>query len=216
MLQFDKLTEQEQLDLETIIQKNVEKSELEKFYLFTIDPREKAKLFIWCFRFLIGVHNIAAPGNLKDVLGEEIKNTASLYIEVSDLSFKIERTFFNSHKNMNKLKDLFLLDKRGDELIDAFAILLEKQSMLIMSRFKGVLLEGNSGKEFKKVFATSLNETTQPSDNEEEINEEELEETEKTDETQQKLAETKEPEEKEDISDEIEAEEPAELNENVE
>ena len=152
MIQFDKLDLQEVQELQNIISKNVEKSELERSYLYTHDTLEKAKIYIWCFRFLYSIRNLTKDGNLKNTLAIELEANTETYIRVSDLLHKVEKGHFNRHTNLNKLRKLILIEDKVDDMIDAFAVLLEKSSVLSMSRLKGFVLEGQSGKDYKKIF----------------------------------------------------------------
>jgi hypothetical protein len=188
MIDFNKISIENQQELMATIQKNVEKSELDRFYLFTINPLEKAKLYIWCCRFLIGITNILEDSDLKTVLMEEVNNQKELYFIISGLLYKVDSSFINKNRNTDKLKALVTEDNRVDEMIDAFAILLEKQNILSMSRIKGILLDGNSGKEFKKIFNQNISETQNFVEEAEQINEE----TETQEETQQTIQAEKE------------------------
>lgn len=152
MINFEKLEMSEIQELQTIISKNAEKSELEKSYLYTHDTIEKARIYIWCFRFLYSIRNLTKDGNLKQILNEELKNNDTCYLDVCNLLHRTEKGYFNKHRNLEKLRIVLLNEDKVDDMIDSFAVLLEKTNVLSMSRLKGFLLEGNSGKEFKKIF----------------------------------------------------------------
>jgi len=170
MLNFEEIPQEEQLQLMQIIQKNIERSEVDRYYLFTENPIEKAKLFIWCWRFLSGVTNIV-DRNLKlyKVLLEEVNRNRDLYIQVSKLIYNISSSNFNKSRNTSKLNNIVLTDVRVSEVLDAFAVLLERQNILSMSRLKGVVMEGQSAKEYKKIFSGSMGDMTQNLVAEEEI-----------------------------------------------
>ena len=152
MINFEKMNMNEVQELQTIISKNSEKSELEKSYLYTNDTLEKAKIYVWCFRFLYSIRNLSKDDNLKKVLDEEIKLNDESYVKVCNLLHRTEKGHFNKHRNLDKLRVELLENDDVDDMIDEFALLLEKTNILSMSRLKGIHLEGNSGKEFKKIF----------------------------------------------------------------
>lgn len=152
MIDFEKLQLQEIQELQNIITKNVEKSELERSYLYTHDTVEKAKIYIWCYRFLYSIRNLTKPGILKQVLDEELDRNTDTYIQVANLLNRVEKGFFNRHRNLERLRTLILVEDEVDDMIDCFAVLLEKTNVLSMSRLKGFVLEGQSGKDFKRLF----------------------------------------------------------------
>ena len=101
MINFEQLNIQEIQELQNIISKNVEKSELEKSYLYTHDTVEKARIYIWCFRFLYSIRNLTAENNLKKILSEEIKENDETEIIVDeDVEVKDE-----TDKKDEKVKD---------------------------------------------------------------------------------------------------------------
>jgi hypothetical protein len=118
MLDFQKISQQEASELQSIISKNIEKTELERYYLYTQDPVEKAKIFIWCHRFLYSINNISKDCNLRTWIQEEIEKTESTYQEISNLLYKIERFHFNRTKYTQRMWNILLSRKEVDDLID--------------------------------------------------------------------------------------------------
>jgi hypothetical protein len=164
MIQFQNLTQSETMELMSIISKNTEKSELDKFFLYTQNTLEKARIFMWCHRFLYSIQNLGKENNLRKVIESEIIITEPIYRRTCELVFKIEKMHFNQSKNLVKLWNV-LNNTEVDSLIDAFALLTERTSLLSMSRLKGFVLEGNSGKEYKKIFDAPVDHTEIYSEN---------------------------------------------------
>jgi len=193
MLEFEKLEEKEQLELMNLIQKNAERSGLDNYHLFTENMIEKSKIYLWCYRFLFGIYDISdKKSQVHKVIKAEVDRQRDMYRQVSNLIFKIESTNINRHSRMQKLQNLILKDSRIHELIDAYSILLERQSILSMSRLKGVMLEGQSGKEFKKVFSEPMGDMTQNLEAEEIIDEEKSDEEPSSTDENKEVKETKE------------------------
>jgi hypothetical protein len=164
MIDFAKLTNPEIQDLQLIISKNVEKSELERHYLYTNDIEEKSVIYIWCYRFLYSVCNLTKESGLKQELKKELDSNRDIYYQMNEYMFKIKVQNFNRFRILKKMKILHSNNPCIDDLIDSFAILLEKTNVLSMARLKGIILEGNSEKEFKKIFDVDVNKLKESTD----------------------------------------------------
>ena len=153
MLNFSNVNETEFNDLKNAVQKSVEKSDLDKFPLFSTDKIVKAKLFILCYRFLLNAHNILTDGSgLKDELAKEIVSLEKTYNNINYyIDFLENGRKYGKHTVIEKLFEE-VNNKDVNNLIDVFAILTERVSIINMSRFKGVVLEGKSGDEFNKIM----------------------------------------------------------------
>lgn len=225
MLDFEKVDATQFNELKTTIQKSVEKSDLDRYYLFSTDKFIKAKLFILCYRFLLNAWNLTGAGGLKQELENEIKYLAPVYEKISYLlNYLDSGRKYGKHLITEQL--FFEVNKQQvTDLIDIFAILTERVNIISMSKFKAVIMEGKSGDEFNKIMRGD--EKRRYGDGETEIEEETLapvdeyvgqrrpepeEEPEQQEEQEEEDAEQQEEiEEEQDAEEEVEvAEEPLE------
>lgn len=152
MLNFNNVDDKEFAELKQIIQKSVEKSELERYYLFSIDKIIKTKLFLWCYRFLLNAHNLLLEGGLKTELKQEINLLENTYNKINQYNDFLEsKKKYGRHLIVDRLFEEINKPEVND-LIDVFAILTERVNIISMSRFKGVILEGKSGDEFNRIM----------------------------------------------------------------
>lgn len=152
MLDFSKFGDKEFTELKQTIQKSVEKSDLDRYYLFSTEKFIKAKLFLLCYRFLLNAWNITEEGELKKELKREIDFLEETYNKISTFT-----EFIDSGRKYGRhliLQKLFQEANKQEvsDLIDVFAILTERVNIISMSRFKGVVMEGKSGDLFNKVM----------------------------------------------------------------
>ncbi len=159
MLNFTNVDEQEFNDLKNTVQKSVEKSDLDRFPLFSTDKIIKAKLFLLCYRFLLNAHNILLDtSGLKAELAKEIASLEKTYNNINYYVDFIESgKKYGKHLIINKLFNE-VNERNVNDLIDVFAILTERVSIINMSRFKGVVLEGKSGDEFNRIMKSEVEE----------------------------------------------------------
>ena len=152
MLNFNNVDNAEFSELKQTIQKNIEKSDLDRYYLFSTDKFIKAKLFILCYRFLLNAWNLTLDGGLKDELKGEIDLVAPVYKNINMFSNYLESgRRYGKHLITEKLFEEVNKQEVTD-LIDVFAILTERQNIISMTRFKGVIMDGKSGDEFNKIM----------------------------------------------------------------
>lgn len=152
MLDFSNFGDTEFSELKSTIQKSIEKSDLDRYYLFSTDKFIKAKLFILCYRFLLNAWNLTEEGGLKTELKKEIDYLQKMYERVSYLTEFIDSgRKYGRHLFIEKLFNEVNKQEVTD-LIDVFAILTERVNIISMSRFKGVIMEGKSGDEFNKIM----------------------------------------------------------------
>jgi hypothetical protein len=152
MLDFSKFSKTDTQELLNIMQKNTEKSDLEKYYLFSQDNTERAKIFIWCHRLLCNTFNLLEDGALKIAIGNEIKLTKKRYLEISRL---LKEMYYNKifvHRLDMQLFEIMNKDSLVNDLIDVFSVFLEREVIMSMSKLKGFVLEGKSKEEFQKIF----------------------------------------------------------------
>ncbi len=151
MFDFGKISETQLVELKTMIRAGVEKSEFDKYYLFTLDRTEKTKIYAMCFRFLSSAHRLTDEPELKIELTKEIRIHEPIIKEVRDLQLSLDTISFRKEKRIQKMQDL-LNRQEVNDIIDLFSILTEKVNMIDTARLKGIVLEGQSDKEFQKVF----------------------------------------------------------------
>jgi hypothetical protein len=162
MLDFKNVDEKEFAELKQMVQKSTEKSDLDRFPLFSTDKEVKAKLFILCYRFLLNANNLLLEGTLKDELKKEIKFLAESYNKIN--------TYINFLESNRKYGRHLVVDRLFDEvnntavtdLIDVFSVLTERVNIIPISRFKGVVLEGKSGDDFNKIMASEAEPFIEP------------------------------------------------------
>ena len=149
MIDFKNISSEEFNELKSIASKIVEKSEFERIFLYSQDVSEKGKLFLFCHRFLVGIYNLISEGDVKNELKNIITSTQDIYMRIAYLG-TIKSEFDKSKRN----REVLLLVERDEarEIIDFFSLLVERINLIKMSRFKGILLEGKSGEEYKKLF----------------------------------------------------------------
>lgn len=170
MLDFSKFSKTETTELMEIMHKNIEKSDLERYYIFSQDNKEKAKIFIWCHRFLNNAYNLLDNDSpLRKPIKEEIDLTRAKFLEIKELLLQIQYAKIFYHRLDIQLFNA-LNDPIVNDLIDAFSVFLEREIILNMSKLKGFNLEGKSGQEVKKIFATKTQDE-QPMPEEEELTE---------------------------------------------
>lgn len=151
MINFNLITDEELSELKNVILKNTEKSELEKFYLFDNNPIVTSKVFLLCRRFLESAYNIVADGDLKNELLKELANTEVISREIFFYIESINRVNFGK-RNFERKLNILVKNPIVTDLIDMFSILLERVNVIKISRFKGIVIEGKSGIEAKKIF----------------------------------------------------------------
>jgi hypothetical protein len=151
MIDFSKISQEELSELKTLIIKNTEKSELEKFYLYDNSPLNIARIFLLCRRFIESAYNIIEDSQLKEELLHMLIDTISISKEIFSYLESINRVNFGKRNYERKL-NILVRDVKVSELIDVFSLLLERTNILRISRLKGVIIEGKSAIEAKKVF----------------------------------------------------------------
>ena len=152
MIDFNKITSTELTELKQIASSAAQKSELERYYLFSSIPTERAKMFVFCHRFLINMHNLIDDSPLRVSIKETIEETSESYLRLLKLvELEAREIRYNSGRRQREIFDL-TTSKEVDDLIDLFSVLIEKTHVLQMSKLKGILLEGKSGEEYKKLF----------------------------------------------------------------
>jgi hypothetical protein len=152
MIDFNKIPTADLNDIKRFVNKNIHKSEFEKYYLFTINDREKASLFLIAVRMLTSVNNFIKEGEIKKEFSKQINKIKIIEKEVKNVLFELG---FGFHYERDDLEEkLMILMNKNDvnEVIDIFSVLLESTNILQISKIGGFILEGESGKEFKKIM----------------------------------------------------------------
>lgn len=155
MLDLNKLSAAELGALRDIVNTTSDKSEIERYFLFTTDAIEKAKVFLFCNRFLISMSNLLDRDE-EGSLGNTLDNTIK---ELHQLSEGISYNLMKYENGMNFRKSIVLRNLRTlvstnevNIIIDLFAVLTNKISAVKVSTLKGIVMEGKSGEEAKKIF----------------------------------------------------------------
>lgn len=149
MIDFTKITKEELDELKAIATKAAEKSAFATMQLYTQDTFEKAKLFAFSHRFLVSVYNLISEGELKNEIKILIDKTTLINKElIYHLNIRSE---FGNQKAKKKLLNLVESDE-VKEIIDFFSVLTERINVIKLSRMKGIILEGKSAEEYKKIF----------------------------------------------------------------
>lgn len=149
MIDFQKITGDEISELRKIVNRTVEKSPFEKYYLYTEDIDERLKLFVYCHRFLVTIYNLIDECDLRKAIDEEVKKTRDEYIKAQ----KILNAGTHFGASVREKKAIKLVNSKDVEsMIDLFNILIERINILQASKLKGILLEGKSGEEYRKLF----------------------------------------------------------------
>lgn len=151
MIDFNKITSTELAQLKLIASKASEKGELDTYYLFTQDPLEKTRVFMFCHRLLISINNLIVDGSLRTAIQDTIKETSYLYktLDESINSYENGPTYGKNYlyKKIHRLSG----KRQVSEMIDLFSVLIEKAHVLSVTKLKGVVMEGKSGLEYQKI-----------------------------------------------------------------
>jgi hypothetical protein len=151
MIDFGKMTSSELNELKQIASKASEKSDLEKYFLFSPKPLDRANMIVFCHRFLINMYNLLSEGSIRNEIRVMIEDNDDVYQRLLKLiELENRRIKFNSSRRQREIFEL-VNAKSCDEIIDLFSVLIEKAHVLQMSKFKGIILEGKSGEEYKKI-----------------------------------------------------------------
>jgi len=98
MINLEKATDDELNAIKQIIKLNVDKSELEKLYLFTKDTIEKSKIFIYCYRFLENLCKLMDETDIRKEIRIELEKLTPIYNEANYYVIEYEKTNFGKHK----------------------------------------------------------------------------------------------------------------------
>ena len=158
MIDF-KIVGQDNLEkLRTITRNNVERSELSMLSLFTLDLFEKSKIFIFCYRFLNTIYNVLSEDEEikeEDSIKKQIKAELELAREKYKILYlckiRIDENHYDNYTYIEKMNNEILKDTIVDDMIDAFAVLLEKTTLLSIENIQGFILEGKSKDEYEKL-----------------------------------------------------------------
>ena len=154
MIDFSKITSQELTILKQIVSKASEKSELEKFYIFTSNTKEKAKIYCFCYRFLVNLYNLLDNGDLRDAVKQEIELNEPKFNTIKRHQDSLASEIYYGSSKTKELLNIEVNCALVDGLIDLFSVLTERAHTLQISKLKAILLEGKSGEEYKKLLKT--------------------------------------------------------------
>ena len=139
--------------MKTILNTAIDKSELNKYFLFTQKPIEKAKVFIFCNRFLVTLYNLVEDTTLKTIIKDISKDTQKIADDVAINLDKYQNGGELRKYYINRQIYMLVSNEKVNEIIDLFALLTDKVSYLQISKLKGIVMEGKSGEMAKKVFS---------------------------------------------------------------
>jgi hypothetical protein len=158
------------------------KSDIERYFFYTSDPIQKAKVFILCYRFLQSFDYILTENTKTENLKEVeilIKNTLEILYEPYYLCLQYVNRVDSNILYGKKQYELMLFkiinkeDKNIDKIIDFFSVISGKVSYRKMAKFKGIVLEGQSGKDFRAIMKEQEKEITDVDKLEDKLNKEE-------------------------------------------
>jgi hypothetical protein len=126
--------------------------------LFTLDLFEKSKIFIFCYRFLNTIYNVLSEDEEikeEDSIKKQIKAELELAREKYKILYlckiRIDENHYDNYTYIEKMNNEILKDTIVDDMIDAFAVLLEKTTLLSIENIQGFILEGKSKDEYEKL-----------------------------------------------------------------
>jgi len=151
MIDITKFSDEGLAHLKIFIVKNIERSELGSYYLFTTDPKKKAEIFAWCYRILNNVMNLLQEGEIKTMLEKELNAHKETFMAIVEITNKLNTTGFNQHAKLRRL-EVHVERKEVDDFIDVFSVLSEKSVQYDLSRKRHFILSGVSGEAYNKVF----------------------------------------------------------------
>jgi hypothetical protein len=151
MIDFSKITQEDISEMKLIVSKAAEKSELEKYYLFTTSIIEKAHLFIFCYRLMVNLNNLAEGTSLKKAIEDELNSNKEIYLKLNQLLTSNEEISYNTSQRTKKINNM-VSSREVEDMIDLFSVLTEKTNIIQISKLKGILLEGKSGEAYNKAF----------------------------------------------------------------
>jgi hypothetical protein len=139
-------------EVSQIVLKSVERSDLERYFLFTQNHREKANIFVLCYRLLVNASRVVENKKVKQALKSEAELLYPLYVTVQSCLTKLRLVQFNSHLSEVKLARIMESNSDVDNLIDLFSVLTERSIQIEMAKTRMFLTEGESGREYSKIF----------------------------------------------------------------
>lgn len=154
MIHLEAFDAEDLTQISQLVLKNTERSDFERYFLFTTDSIEKAKLFTACYRCLLNVCNVLPEGKARDELRRELYALKSQYTVLLTLVEKNQKGSHIQQYRTRRIAFNFLNSHlEVDDLIDAFSVLTERTSQISVARTRGFVLEGKSAKAYKKIFA---------------------------------------------------------------
>lgn len=160
MIDINKFDDDNLAKIKGYVMKNIKKTPIKDYYLFTTDPLEKSKIFVWCYRILSNVMNLLKgeePTGIRKNIEENLKTYKDRFLKMQAIVNSLNNTSFNRFRKEKVLGQLSA-DVEIDHFIDIFAVLAEESSIYDISRDRNFILEGRSGVAYKKVFGDASKE----------------------------------------------------------
>lgn len=163
MIDFSKYSSDDLVHLNSIVIKNLEKSEASKLYFFTQNVIEKAKVFVYAYRILRSACKfISSEHQIKAEIELILLDLEPRYSEIIRLLESHSQMIFGRSDAQDRIFRAVYCDSKVEELIDTFSFLCERTEMIQIAKVKGHIIEGNSGKAFKKMFVDSPKDFHEP------------------------------------------------------
>jgi hypothetical protein len=155
MIDLSKFTQEEITDIRNLFLKNSQRSALDHYDLFTDKTIEKGVIYLISYRLLTNINNAMSDSNGKTELTNELNKNKDSYFKIMHLIEILRRDLHFGRSTARKRLFEQINQQEINELIDLTSILTEKTVLMSVSKLKGVILTGNSEKEFKRVMGES-------------------------------------------------------------
>ncbi len=157
MIDLSKIPASEVNELKTVLRASAERSDLlaaqSQFTLFSSNIIEKMKIFIMCYRVLNNVYNVIDDSmKTKQQIKTELDLLNESYYRVLQIIDELNKNVRYGSESFTD--ELFSILKEGkiEDIIDFFSVMLESETILKISKFKGIILEGKSGEMYKDMI----------------------------------------------------------------
>ena len=155
MVEISEFSENEVGELQRYIETHVQNTILQKIYLLTENPFDRAMAFTTIFRILASCKNYASTPELRNKLERLLDEGSKVYNEIYPLVLEHENYQINFGKSRLVEKIIVVLvDKDKNEtiakIINAFLVFGEKIELNRMEKVIGIDLENDYGQEMGK------------------------------------------------------------------
>jgi len=160
-MELTDFTNVEVTELQKYIETNVNYTILQKLFVLTENPLDKAKVFTIVYRILESCRNYTSNDKTKKKLKSLLDDAKEIYNEIYTNLIKYTGIDINFGKNkiLERIVSCFLdieNNKKINKIIDLFLVLGEKIELGDMDNFVGLDLETDQGKKVYKDIAKVL------------------------------------------------------------